>query len=272
MKLEVRHPRPTSSLYFDHHFMEVTINMLVRIPARRVLLTLLTAALMLTACNMGATPAPTVDVNAINTAAYNTAAAQISAGQTQTALAAPTEAVLPTNASALPTFALPGNETVLPTTAGGLPTVSFNSTPLSNTTPLAGLTPLATFQPTSAGIGSTASGCNDALFVGETLPDKSVIKAGEKFTKAWEIKNTGTCDWAEGYTFAFQANLSSSAISGYDIVIKSSDEVTEPGHSQSFVVKLTAPTTAGEYKGYWKMKDDKGNFFGPLVFLDIVVK
>ncbi len=246
--------------------------MLVRTPARRVLFTLLTAALMLTACNMGATPSPTVDVNAINTAAFNTAAAQISVGQTQTALAAPAT-LLPTNTAApLATFAVPGNETVVPTTAGGLPTVSFKSGNTTPTTPLAGSTPLANIAPTSAGIGSTASGCNDALFVGETLPDKSVIGIGKDFSKAWELKNTGTCAWDKGYVFAFQPNLSSSEIQGYDIVIKASDEVTKPGNSQSFIVKLTAPATAGEYKGYWKMKDTSGTYFGPLVFFDIVVK
>ncbi len=244
--------------------------MLVRKPVRRVLFTLLTAALMLAACNMGAKPTPTVDINAVNTAAFSTAAAQISAGQTQTALAAPAEAVTSTETSIpLATFALPGNGTVLPTTAGGLPTLSFNTTP---STPLAGVTPLATFAPTSAGIGNTASGCNNASFVGETLPDKSVIGAGKDFTKAWELQNTGTCAWDIGYVFAFQPNLSSSEIKGYDITIKASDEVTKPGSSQSFVVKLTAPATPGEYKGYWKLKDKSGNPFGPLVFLDIIVK
>jgi hypothetical protein len=219
---------------------------------------------------MGATPAPTVDINAINTAAFNTAVAQISSGETQTALAAPSDTSLPTNTiDPLATVVLPGNGTVFPTTTGALPTFSFNTTP---TTPLAGFTPLATSLPTSAGIGNTASGCNDALFVGETLPDKSVIGAGKDFDKAWELKNTGTCTWEEGYAFAFQANLSSTEIKGYDIVIKASDEFTKPGHSQSFIIKLTAPTTPGEYKGYWKMKDDSGSYFGPLVFLHIVVK
>lgn len=245
--------------------------MLVRKSVRRVLFILLNAALMLTACNMGATPAPTVDINAINTAALNTAAAQISVGQTQTALVAPS--ATQTNTSApLATVVLPGNGTVLPTVAGGLPTVSFNTTPGTGTTPLAGFTPLATIPPTSAGIGNTASGCNDGLYVSETLPDKSVIGAGKDFAKAWEIKNTGTCAWEIGYVFAFQADLSNAEIEGYDIVIKASDEVTKPGHSQSFIIKLTAPTTPGEYKGYWKLKDKNGTPFGPLVWFDIVVK
>ena len=71
--------------------------MLVRKSPRRTFLILLTAALTLAACNVGATPAPTVDVNAINTAANATAMAQISAQLTQTALDAPTNTALPTD-------------------------------------------------------------------------------------------------------------------------------------------------------------------------------
>lgn len=235
----------------------------VRNFSRRLLFTLLAAALALAACNVGATPAPTIDANAINTAAYSTAMAQISAQQTMTALAAPTNTQLPTNIPI--SLATTGPSATANT--GALPTVSFN------TTPLAGFTPLATaLAPTSAGIGNTASGCNDGAFVGETLPDKSVVDAGKSFTKAWEIKNTGTCPWDEGYVFAFQPDLSSSAIEGYDIVIKESDTVTKPNHSQSFIIKLKAPTTPGEYKGYWKLKADNGSYFGPLVYFDIIVK
>lgn len=236
---------------------------------RRTLLIVLAAALGLAACGAGATPAPTVDVNAINTAAVATAMGLISAQFTQTALAAPTITPLPTDTPpAQVTFAAP---TAGASPTGGaqgiLPTVSFN------TTPIAGFTPLATsIVATSGGVGNTASGCNDAAFVGETLPDGSVVGAGKKFNKAWELKNTGTCNWDEGYAFTFRADLSSSAISGYDIVIKASNEITKPNHSQSFIIKLTAPDKAGEYKGYWQLKADNGSFFGPIVYFVIVVK
>lgn len=248
--------------------------MTVRKSPRHTLIILLTAALTLAACNVGATPAPTIDANAINTAAVATAMGQISSQLTQTALAVPSLTPQPTDTPIpLATFALPTTAGGSPVPGGAFPTVSFNSTSNANTTPLAGFTQLATAKPAgSTGQGSTASGCNDAVFVGETLPDGSVIDAGKKFTKSWELKNTGTCKWDEGYTFAFQPDLSSSAIEGYDIVINSSDEFTDPNHSQSFVIKLTAPSTAGEYKGFWKMKTDGGNYFGPLVYLDIVVK
>jgi hypothetical protein len=252
--------------------------MLFRKSPRQTLLIAITTTLLLAACNVGATPAPTIDANAINTAALGTAMAQISSQQTMTALAAPSATSPSTSTPAsLATGALPTGAGAIPTTntGGVLPTVSFNTTPGANTTPLAGFTNIAgsPIAPTSAGgIGNTAEGCNDGAFVGETLPDKSVVGAGKDFTKAWEIKNTGTCDWGEGYVFAFQPDLSSPGIEGYDIVINNKGEITKPNHSQSFIVKLTAPTTPGEYKGYWKLKTDGGAYFGPLVYFDIVVK
>jgi hypothetical protein len=241
--------------------------MFVRKSLRQVGFTLLASAVILTACNLGSTPAPTVDVNAINTAAVETAMGQLSAQFTQTALAGP---ATPTNTpQSLPTFQLPtANGTAA--TPGGLPTVSFNSTP---NTPIPGFTPLASpLAPTSAGIGSTASGCNDAAFTGENLPDKSEVTAGEEFTKSWELLNTGTCTWEIGYTFTFLAAESTAGIDGYDVVIRADDETTDPGHSQSFVVKIDAPENPGEYFGYWKLKDKDGKFFGPRVYLDVIVK
>ena len=66
-------------------------------------------ALTLSACNIGATPAPTMDVNAIYTSAAETLVAQFSGQMTQTAQAVPPTA-LPTNTpqatfTLLPTWA-----------------------------------------------------------------------------------------------------------------------------------------------------------------------
>ena len=248
---------------------------------------ILPISILLAACGSFATPAPTLDVNAVNTAIVGTTVAQLSGQFTQTALAAPTNtpASIETLASvptlALPTLAGDISSGTSPTVdAAALPTFSFVTTPGTNNTitsgltPFAGVTPLATAaQNISSGQpASTASGCNDSLFVTETLPDGSSVVAGNGFTKAWEIKNTGTCTWNAGYTFAFLPDVSNSAIKGYDITIKTTDTFTKPGHSQSFIVKLTAPSASGEYKAYWKMKDGTGNYFGSRVYFDIIVK
>src|SRR6266545_1561230 len=145
--------------------------MFVRKSLRQAVFIFMSLALTLTACTMGATPAPTVDVNAINTAAVATAMGQLSAQFTQTALAAPTATPFPTNtAAALPSLALP-------TTNGALPTVSFNSTPVAGTTPLPGFTPFSTVAPAGGPTASLGDACNNSSYQGDvTIPDGSILK------------------------------------------------------------------------------------------------
>jgi hypothetical protein len=237
---------------------------------KQVTIVILAAALMLTACNMGATPAPTVDVNAINTAAFNTAVAQVSAGQTQTALAAPSATMSPTNTSAAPfaTVVLPGNGTVLPTAAGGIPTVSFNSTP---TTPLAGFTaivsPIAPAATTSLG-----DACNNSAFEGDiTIPDGSVIAPGTNFQKVWALRNTGTCAWDDGYSLVFIGGSKAIDPYDYDFSEKTDKDFVAGGGGINIAINLTAPCTPGEYEGHWRMRNDKGYFFGTILSVYIKV-
>ncbi|HLO33089.1 MAG TPA: NBR1-Ig-like domain-containing protein [Anaerolineales bacterium] len=245
--------------------------MLVRKPPRRTLLILLTAALTLAACNVGAAPAPTSDINAINTAALATAMAQISAQQTQTALvAAPTSTSLPTNtAIPLVTFAPSGQAAASPTGSGGaLPTVSFNITP--NTTPLAGFTPIAS-SAAPAATASLGDACNNSAFEGDvTIPDGSVMKPGEDFIKTWKIRNTGSCTWDEGYSLVFIGG--DRAIDPYDFKFKNGDDFVSPGEAIDISIDLTAPLAEGKYQGTWRMQNDQGYYFGTLVSVYFEVK
>ena len=63
---------------------------------RQIAYVLLTVALLLASCSPGATPAPTLDVNAINTTIVGTTVAQFSLQFTQTAQAMPTSTPVPT--------------------------------------------------------------------------------------------------------------------------------------------------------------------------------
>lgn len=125
------------------------------------------ALLMLSACGSAANDAtPTVSIDAIFTAAYQTFAAQAA---TQLALTPPTETPAPT---ASPTVPLPSP----------LPTISFNS-------------------PT-ANAGGTA--CDNATFVTDvTVPDDTVIAPGASFVKTWKMLNSGKCTWNTNYKMAF---------------------------------------------------------------------
>jgi hypothetical protein len=233
------------------------------------MLSILASALVLSACNLGATPLPAVDPAAIQTQAFNEVLTQVASGQTQTAQAAPPTA-LPTG-TAMPTATLGGFPTFAP--AGGIGTI----TPFAFNTAQPGFTPITTALPTLGVVATitTKNGCNDGTYLGETKPyDKSVVKGGTDFSKAWTILNTGTCTWDEGYRFEYLADSSSPELKGYTIVLPKNkpSDYTKPGFSQSFVVHLHAPGTPGEYKAYWKLRDDSGNYFGPLVSVWIVIE
>lgn len=239
---------------------------------KQVTIVLFAAALMLTACNMGATPAPTVDINAINTAAFNTAVAQVSIGQTQTALAAPS--TTPTNTAApLATTALPGNGTVLPTTAGGFPTVSFNTTP---TTPLAGFTAVVSPAAPAAATAPLGDECSNNAFEGDiTIPDGSVIAPGTNFTKTWKIRNTGTCLWDDGFSLVYIGG-SKPDLDPYDYKFSKTkdNDFVATGEAIDISLQLTAPCNPGKYEGHWRMKNDKGYYFGTIlsVYIEVTQK
>jgi len=202
------------------------------------------------ACNMGAASTPTPDLGEIQTQAVVLVSTQRALQLTQTALAA--------SPTPLPSF------TPLATsTPGGFATLGATTgTPFAFNTP--GALPLGT--------ASTANGCNDGAYVGETGPaDKTVVEGGKEFTKAFTIDNTGTCAWAQGYVFDFLQEVSTPGLNGKDIVYQA-DEKTEPGHGNSFVERLTPPASAGEYWWYFKLKDASGNYFGPRVYAVVVVE
>jgi hypothetical protein len=219
-------------------------------------------ATVLAACNLAKTAAPTPDVNALYTAAAGTLLAQFSDQQTQTAGAnSPTPLVSPTPLASftpLPTF---------PIGAGLTPFGTFTFG-----TPAGGLTALPTLAaalPAGTVVSGFAQGCNNAVFMGETIPDGTKMSGGKVFKKFWQLQNTGTCAWGKGYAFDFK---SGDQMEGAGLTILNDGDVTEPGHSNSFGISMKAPTTAGEYKGYWQMKDDKGTWFGSLVSVDIIVQ
>lgn len=210
----------------------------------------------LTSCNIGKSPEPTADVNAIFTSAAGTMVAQLNDQETQTALAIPPTPL--SSPTALATF------TSLPTF---LPGLTPFGTPFIFDTPGLAVTPLA---PTNGVVvNGFAVGCNNATFQAETIPDKTVIKPAKQFTKSWEFLNTGTCTWDQGYSFRLK---SGEKLQGEDVLIQNDKTTfTAPGHSQTFNIHMWTPGNAGEYIGYWQMKSDHGEWFGSLVSIDIIV-
>lgn len=246
--------------------------MLVRKFPRQSVLILLIATLALAACGGGATPAPTVDINAINTAAHATAMGQISAQLTQTALAAPTNTPALTDTPlSLATLSLP-TAGASPTggVSGALPTLSFNNTPSTNTTPLAGLTPLSSpIAPVSSPVqGDT---CHNSAYVSDvTIPDDTVLRPGADFDKTWRLQNTGSCVWDDGYQLVFVSG--DRALDPANYVIDEASEFVDSGETADMTVRLTAPLDDGTYTANYRMQTDTGVFFGETIYVRIKVQ
>ncbi len=241
--------------------------MFARIFPRPSLLTLLVAAL-LASCGGGATPVPTVDVNAMQTAAVNTAVAQISGQLTQTALATPSATSLPTN-TALPTFPLATAGDASPTVASGaIPTVSLLPTTA------AGITQLASPAPPAAPTAPQGDPCNNNVFEGDiTIPDGSVLKPDEEIQKVWQIKNTGNCTWDDGYALVFIGdNKAKDLLHAHNFDFINSADFASPGESIQIGVRLVAPSAEGLYQGTWRMRNDAGFYFGTPLSIYFEVK
>jgi hypothetical protein len=103
-----------------------------------------------------------------------------------------------------------------------------------------------------------AGACNAAQFVADvTIPDGTYEDPGEVFVKTWRLKNVGTCTWTTAYGVVFD---SGEQMSGPDLAML--PRYVSPGQSVDISVTLTAPTTAGIFRGYWKLKSSSGQLFG----------
>lgn len=161
------------------------------------------------------------------------AVATFSSGLTATALALPTETPTET-AAPTPTPTFPTAITVTPSPAA-----------------------LAT-SPTDTCYGMT--------FVSDvTIPDNTSVTPGQQFTKTWRVRNSGTCEWLTGFRLNFTGG---EAMGGSSVELTSA---VQPGDTADISVNLTAPTTAGSYRGNWRMTNAAGTFFGDEIFVLIVV-
>jgi uncharacterized protein YkwD len=124
----------------------------------------------------------------------------------------------------------------------------------TNEIPVTGETEEAIESPTTTpDVTSTPSiprpenepGCtNSASFVTDvTIPDNSVIGAGETFTKTWRISNTGTCIWAWDYILTHYSENRMGAPDSVPL------EITYPGQTLDITVELIAPGSPGTYRG-----------------------
>jgi hypothetical protein len=221
---------------------------------RKSMLFLLLAAVLLVSCG-GQPPAPpTPDINAMLTESIGTLSAAFFLTQT---------AIVP-----------PASNTPLPTV-----TPLATNTPLGLASPLPastqGFLPTVIFVPSVTGTVYTpttnpstlAFGCNNlALIRDVTIPSGEVMDPNERFTKTWQVANTGTCNWLSGYRLV--------PVSGTELAsdsVRVSNAPVQPGEWRQLSVSMIAPDDNGTYTQYWQLTDGAGNEFGALLGVTIKV-
>ncbi len=148
----------------------------------------------------------------------------------------------------IPSSTAPAALAVTPTPQA---TESPTVTPMA--TPAATLALLPTLAPSP-----TPVPCDAVGFVGDvTIPDGTVISAGNSFTKTWRLENAGACSW----TSAFDLVFVSGTLMGGPTVVSLPNNVN-PGSTVDVSVTLVAPNTAGTYQGNWMLRDANGVLFG----------
>jgi hypothetical protein len=121
--------------------------------------------------------------------------------------------------------------------------------------------------PGTTSSGSTSGGClNSALISDVSIPSGTTIKAGDSFTKTWNVKNTGTCEWTRDFKITYVGG----DIMGSDT--KKIRQVVGPGSSAEISLDMVAPGTTGTITSAWQMADDNGKLFGEVFGVSIVVK
>ncbi|HEY2982382.1 MAG TPA: NBR1-Ig-like domain-containing protein [Anaerolineales bacterium] len=111
--------------------------------------------------------------------------------------------------------------------------------------------------PTTAVVISPTSNCDVSQFITDvTIPDGTILTPGQAFTKTWRIKNVGTCSWTPSYAVVFS---SGNAMGGPATQALTGN--VNPGQTVDISVNLTAPGTAGDYTGYWKLRNASGVLF-----------
>lgn len=106
---------------------------------------------------------------------------------------------------------------------------------------------------------------NSAYVTDVTIPDDTPIAPGAQFVKTWRVKNSGTRVWGTGFSLVLVNGEAMSSQTSYPL------PAIAPGATGDVSIRLTAPTTPGVHFGDWRMKDDRGNLFGEVVYLRIQV-
>jgi hypothetical protein len=117
-------------------------------------------------------------------------------------------------------------------------------------------------------VGTSARTPDMAFLADHSIPDFEQIVAGTDFNKQWRVKNSGTRQWGDGFHLVYVEGDFEMARSNASHPVP----IARPGDEVILTVPMTAPQSKrGNVYSVWRLKDDRGNFFGDPLWAKIVV-
>jgi hypothetical protein len=146
-------------------------------------------------------------------------------------------------------------------------TETLVAVPAHSSTPIATPTITPTIITETPLPTATTNPCYNLLYIRDvTIPDGTQMKAGEVFTKTWEVQNIGGCAWRAGFTFQ---HVGGELMRGKTVTLT---EAIPTGAKRQISVELTVPSGInGLIQSSWRMADENGVFFGDTLSVNIVV-
>jgi hypothetical protein len=170
--------------------------------------------------------------------------------------------------TATPSPAAEATETLIPRTS---PAATATEAPIPTETAIPTETPTPTKTPTAT--LSPTPAVPKAKFIKDiTIPDGTVMKPGQAFTKTWRFQNVGAVPWGEGVKLVFvegeQKGFDSKKMGGPDSVDVPN---VAPGKTVDVSVNLVAPEKLGHYRSYWRLKLGSGAWLENTHYAEIFV-
>ncbi len=99
-----------------------------------------------------------------------------------------------------------------------------------------------------------------------TIPDNTVVSAGQSIDKQWLVSNSGSCDWDSTYQLRL-INGSPMGVAGTLPLYPA-----RAGAQATLEITFTAPSDPGTYRSAWQAFSPEGQAFGDAIYIQIIVQ
>ena len=106
-----------------------------------------------------------------------------------------------------------------------------------------------------------------------TIPDGTLMKKQEAFTKTWRYRNNGEVPWGEGVKLVWVEGT----FQGYDSQKMGGPDSlpvpdVAPGDATNISVDLRAPNKSGRFRSYWRLQLPNGEWLEKNHYVEVLVE